>query len=127
MKLLEFISLNNFTAQINLQTRIPGTSSTLIDNILINSEKNMYTSGNFTTFISDHLAQFTVTENFLIDILVLKDMKTLERVFSKFCSDNFIRVFKSVNWSVATQNNPNISFENFMLIINNLLDLSDQI
>ena len=29
---------------------------------------------------------------------------------------------ESVNWSVATQNNPNIGFENFMLIINNLLD-----
>ena len=29
---------------------------------------------------------------------------------------------KSVNWSVATQNNPNIGFENFVIIINNLLD-----
>ena len=49
-------------------------------------------------------------------------MKTLKRDFSKFHSDNFISDFKSVNWSVATQNNPNISFRNFMLIINNLLD-----
>ena len=49
-------------------------------------------------------------------------MKTLKRDFSKFHSDNFIRDLKSVNWSVATQNNPNIGFENFMLIINNLLD-----
>ena len=49
-------------------------------------------------------------------------MKTLKRDFSKFHSDSFISDFKSVNWSVATQNNPNISFRNFMLIINNLLD-----
>ena len=49
-------------------------------------------------------------------------MKTLKRDFSKFHGDNFIRDLKSVNWSVATQNNPNIRFENFMLLINNLLD-----
>ena len=49
-------------------------------------------------------------------------MKTLKRDFSKFHTDNFIRDLKSVNWSVATQNNPNIGFENFMLIINSLLD-----
>ena len=49
-------------------------------------------------------------------------METLKRAFSKFDSDNFIRDLKLVNWSVATQNNPNIGFENFMLIINNLLD-----
>ena len=51
-----------------------------------------------------------------------KDVKTLKRDFSKFHSDDFIRDRKSVNWSVATQNNTNIGFENFMLIINNLLD-----
>ena len=56
------------------------------------------------------------------DTLVKKDVKTLKRAFSKFDSDNFIRDLKLVNWSVATQNNPNIGFENFMLIINNLLD-----
>ena len=52
-------------------------------------------------------------------------MKTLKRDFLKFHSDNFIRDFKSVNWSVTTQNNPNTGFENFMLIINNLLDKHD--
>ena len=49
-------------------------------------------------------------------------MKTLKKDFSKFHSDDFIRDLKSVNWSVATQNNLNIGFENFMLIINNILD-----
>ena len=50
-------------------------------------------------------------------------MKTLKIDFSKFHSDHFIRDLKSVNCSVATQNNPNIGFENFMLIINNRLDI----
>ena len=62
-----------------------------------------------------------IIENFLSDT-VKKDAKTLKRDSSKFHSDNFIRDFKSVNWLVVTQNNPNIGFENFMLIINNLLD-----
>ena len=89
---------------------------------MINSQENICTSGNLTTSISDHLPQFTIIENLLSDTLVKKDVKTLKRDFSKFHTDNFIRDLKSVNWSVATQNNPNIGFENFMLIINNLLD-----
>ena len=38
---LESVFSNNFTPQINLPTRITGTSSTLIDNILINSQENV--------------------------------------------------------------------------------------
>ena len=113
---------NNFTPQINLPTRITGTSSTLLDNILINSQENVYTSRNLTTSISDQLLQFTFTENLLSDTLVKKDVQNLKRDFSKFHSDNFIRYFKSINWSVATQNNPNIGFEDFVIIVNNLLD-----
>ena len=77
---------------------------------MINSQENIYTSGSFTVSISDHLPQFTIIENLLSDSLVNIDVKTLKR-------NNFIRHFKSVNWSVTTQNDPN-----FMLIINNLLD-----
>ena len=39
---LESVFSNNFTPQINLPTRITGTSSTLIDIILINSQENVY-------------------------------------------------------------------------------------
>ena len=89
---------------------------------MINSQVSVFPSRNLTTSISDHLPQFMIIENLLSDTLVKKDVKTLKRYFSKFHSDNFIRDFKSVNWLVVTQNNPNIGFENFMLIINNLLD-----
>ena len=119
---LESVFSDNFTPQINLPTRITGTSSTLINNILTNSQ-NVYTSGNLTTSISDHHPHFTIIENLLSDTLIKKDVKTLKRDFSKFHSDDFIRDLKSVNWSVATQNNPNPdTAEHFMLIINNLLD-----
>ena len=95
---LESIFSNNFTPQINLPTRITGTSSTLIDNILINSQENLYTSANLTTSISDHLPQFTIIENLLSGTLIKKDVKTLKRDFSKFHSDNFIKDLRSVNW-----------------------------
>ena len=85
---------------------------------MINSQENAYTSGNLTTSIFDHLPQFTIIETLLSDTLVKKE----KRDSSKFHRDNFIRDLKSVNWSVATQNNPNIDLENFMLIIKNLLD-----
>ena len=55
---LESIFSNNFTPRINLPTRITGTSSILIDNFLINSQENVYTFGNLTTSISNHLPQF---------------------------------------------------------------------
>ena len=60
---LESVFSNNSTPQINLPTRITGTSSTLINNILINSQENVYTSGNLTSSIYDHLPQFTIIEN----------------------------------------------------------------
>ena len=69
---LESVFSDNFTPQINLPTRITGTSSTLIDNILINSQENLYTSANLTTSISDHLPQFTIIENLLSDTLIKK-------------------------------------------------------
>ena len=93
-----------------------------MDNILIDSQENVYTSGNFTTSISDDLPYITIIENLWSDTLIKKDVKTPKKDFSKFHSGNFIRDLTSVNWSVATQNNPNIGFENFILIINNLLD-----
>ena len=104
---LESVLLNNSTPQINLPTRVTGTSWTLINNILINSQENAYTCGNLTTSMSDHLPQVTIIENLLSDTWVKNDVRTLKRDFSKFHSDNFIRDLKSVNWSVATRNNPN--------------------
>ena len=52
-----------------------------------------------------------------------KYVKILKIDFSKFHRDNFKRDFKSVNWSVATQNNKYLKrFAKFLLIIDNLLN-----
>ena len=62
---LENILSNNFIPQITLPTRITEKTATLIDNIFTNSYKHNSNclSGNITTFISDHLPQFLITEN----------------------------------------------------------------
>ena len=50
--------------QITLPTGVTVRTATLIDNILINSYENKCTSGNITTSVSSHLAQFLIIENF---------------------------------------------------------------
>ena len=54
-----------------------------MDNILINSEENVYTSGSLTTSISEQLPQFTITGNLLSDTLVKKDVKTPQKETSQ--------------------------------------------
>ena len=76
---LKSIFSNNFTPQINLPAKITGISSTIIDNILINSQENVCTSGNLTTSISDYLPQFTIIENLLSDTSVKKGVKTRKK------------------------------------------------
>ena len=104
---LESVFSNNSTPQINLPTRITGSSSTLINNIKITifwlTLKKMYIP--LETLLVPYLITFhnlRLLKTFLSDTLVKKDVKTLKRDFSKFHSDNFIRDLKSVNWSVAT-------------------------
>ena len=64
-KFLEKNLSNNFVPQITLPTRITEKTATLIGNILTNSYKrnSNCVSGNITTYISDHLPQFLITEN----------------------------------------------------------------
>ena len=93
---LESIFSKNFAFQINIPTKITGISSTLIDNILINFQENVYISGNLTTCISDHVLQFTIIEN--------------------LSSDQF-QISKLV--SVNTKQ---LKHENFLFKVNNLLD-----
>ena len=61
---LEIILSHNFMLQITLPTRVTGRTTTLIDNMLINSYENKCSSGNITTSFSDHLPQFLIIENF---------------------------------------------------------------
>ena len=58
---LDNICLNSFFSYINIPTHHTSQSKTLIDNILYNGINGNTISGNITTNISDHLAQFLIT------------------------------------------------------------------
>ena len=58
---LDNIFSNSFFPYINIPTRHTSQSKTLIDNILHNGINANTVSGNITTNVSDHLAQFLIT------------------------------------------------------------------
>jgi len=53
-----------FSPQILTPTRLTSQSSTLIDNIFLNTHNFITFSGNLTTSISDHLPQYLFIDNF---------------------------------------------------------------
>ena len=110
---LESIFSNNLTPQICLPTRITRTSSTLINNILINSQENVDTSGNFIISMCDHVPHFTIIENLLIDTLVKKTSQSFIVIISLEMSNHIVSVDRK---------QPKQCLEKYMLIINNLLD-----
>ena len=58
---LDNVCSNSFVQYINIPTCHTSGSKTLIDNKLHNSINGNTISGNITTDISDHLAQFLIT------------------------------------------------------------------
>ena len=107
---------------ITLPTRITNTSQTLIDNIFISSHSYKSFSGNFTTGISDHLAQFVILDKSLSSFnshtKTYKDWKN-------FDSDKFKSAFMLTDWpSLLKLDNkdPNLSFDIFYNKLNSLID-----
>ena len=99
-------------------------SATLIDNILTNSyeHNSNCVPSNITTYISDHLLQFLITEN--LKQLSLKQNPTIsfrdhKNLMKRLSKQNLL----SFDWSFVTENNDiNLSFETFLHIINRNLD-----
>ena len=101
---LEIIISNNFMPQITLPTRMTQKSATLIDNILRNHYENKYISGNITSFISDHLPQFIIFDNFTENKITKTDNQTVLKDFKNFNMDAFERDLSTTDWSLATEN-----------------------
>ena len=99
---LEIILSHNFMSQITLPTRVTGRTATLINNILINSYENKYTSGNITTSVSNHLPQFLIIENFKGQTYKIKNPKVTIRDYKNFSSESFPSNIKEIDWSLAT-------------------------
>ena len=76
---------NHFQPSILHPTRITDTSSTIIDNIFINSAtENRVCGGNILSLISDHLPQFAVlygiTPNYKTSSYIVYDYKNFLRL-----------------------------------------------
>ena len=103
---LEIVLSDNFMPQITLSTRVARKSVTLtlIDNILLNDYEYKCISGNITSFISDHLRQFLIFENFMENNITKNDNQTVFRDFQNFNINAFERDLSAIDWSLATEN-----------------------
>ena len=120
---LEHLFSKNFTPHITLPTRSTLTSQTLINNIFLNSQSHRSVSGNLTTSISDHQPQFIILENFKKLSDITSKIKFTYRHFKGFDEKCFNEELKSIDWSLATENNDlNLGFRTFFHLSNKTLD-----
>ena len=123
-KFLDSLSSNLFLPNIVLPTRICGQSKTLIDNIFSNVISPGIMSGNISASISDHLPQFSIFPEIFGESPSTKS-NIFERDWSQFDQQSFVLDFFAIDWSTKIDlnaNQVNSSFENFLNVINSLLD-----
>ena len=118
------ITSNMIVPHITCPTRVTTTTSTLIDNIFSNS-LNFFDgiSGNLTSKISDHYAQFLIIPKNCHKILTKhnlykRDTKNVDR-------ENFILDLLGIDWQETIdieKDNPNHSFNQFETKLNKLID-----
>ena len=118
------ITSNLFVPHIILPTRITINTKSLIDNIFSNSLNfNEGISGNFTISLSDHLAQFLIISEQNHKLPTKHNI--YKRDTKNFDKDNFIMDLLDIEWPIILdldRNDPNYSFNNFELSINNVID-----
>ena len=114
---------NSLVPYITLPTRITPRSKTLIDNIFFNEINEAALSGNLVTDISDHHAQFLITPKILENN---PNKVTLRRSYKNFNNELFKNDLLKTDWESLLKtnlNDVNFSFEQFLLKLNNLLDI----
>ena len=95
--------------------RMAKKPATLLDNTFINYQEYKCISGNIKSFISDHLPQFIIFENFKENNITKNDSQTEFRDFKNFNMDIFERDINVIDWSEATENiDTDLSFITFM-------------
>lgn len=119
----DIISSFSLLPHIILPTRITSFSQTIIDNIFGSSSETNTISGNITTSISDHFAQFLVLNQ--SDRHVNNSTINYSRDWRNFDKCVFRNDLRKVNWNdVLKLPNQNVdtTFDNFFKVIENLLD-----
>ena len=105
-------------------TRVTGHSQTIIDNIFSNYISKEAVCGNLTSTISDHLPQVLFIRSMFSDN---RDTKSniFERSWTNFNQAEFVMDYFDKDWSNILNlkhGNVNVSMENFVNNINDLLD-----
>ena len=109
--------------RITFPTRMAQKSATLIDNMLINHYEYKCISGNITRFISDHLPQFIIFENFKENNITKNDNQTVFRDFKNLNMDAFERDLNEIDWPLATEDiDTDLSFKTFLRLFHRVLD-----
>ena len=108
---------------IIIPTKINSKNDTLIDNIYSNQINSDTVTGNITVNISDgHLPSFTITPK-PNQTHLPKKHNIYRRDYKHFDKDNFLLDLAQINWDDNLHpNDANKSFENFLALINNLVD-----
>ena len=92
----------NLTPTIDKPTRVHQNSATLIDNIFTNKVEENIISGNLISDVSDHFAQFCISQS---PISKEKPPRLLSRDFSNFTERNFINDLLLINWDHSVPDN----------------------
>ena len=123
----EFINLmatGSLLPTITKPTRVTSRSKTLIDNIFSNDTSDNLISGNITTPISDHMAQFLLKTT-TYPSMPKKRPLVYKRNYKNYNKDKFVLDIMEVNWDAhlfSEHQDVNDSLETFCDIINTLLD-----
>ena len=121
---LDSLTSNMIVPYIIQPTRITSHSNTIIDNIFSNIVSSDIISGNLTATISDHLPQFLIAPDIFSNSHRAKH-NISERDWTNFDQENFILDYLSTNWTTILKlqdNDVNISLQNFLNRMTNLLD-----
>ena len=90
--------------------------------MLINNQAFCSVSRNLTTSISDHLPQLIIVEHFK-ELYETNKVKVSYRNFEKFNEKCFNKESKSIDWSLATENDDlDLGFRTFFHLFNKTLD-----
>ena len=101
---LEIALSNTSMPQVALPKRVARKSATLIDNMLINHYEYKFISSKVSSFISYHVPQFIIFENFKENNITKSYSQTVFKYFKNFKIDAFERYLSAIDWPLATEN-----------------------
>ena len=114
----------NFQPQIIQPTRLTEHSATLIDNIFLNTNREMFSiSGNIIYDLTDHLPNFLITSNYTC---LPNNIKMYKRDFTNFHESAVIEERQSVKWEEivppSSCRDPNYLFDSLYTKLSEIID-----